>query len=182
MLASALQAHSGGEAAPIAERLLHSARSAKLEIRRLMLGLSPVEIDALGLEAALARLARETADVHGVKCVLDSPAPVALDNNFVATQLFWIAREAVHNAVKHAAAKTVVLRLLENGGVRLSILDDGRGFPQAAGQRGGMGLRIMQYRAKLVGGDFHVGPAENGGTEVTCRVPADVTRRRSHGA
>ena len=55
-------------------------------------------------------------------------------------------------------------------GLRLHIHDDGIGVPQPPDQGDGMGLPIMRYRAEQIGGALHVGPAEGGGTVVTCVV------------
>lgn len=89
----------------------------------------------------------------------------------VAVQLYRIAQEAVHNAVEHGAATEVQIDLSsEDGHFILRIRDDGRGFDSTRGSNG-MGLRIMQYRARSARGWCRVGSQPGRGTLVTCRVP-----------
>jgi signal transduction histidine kinase len=86
-------------------------------------------------------------------------------------QLYRIAQEAVHNAVEHGAATDVQVGLSSDDGyVTLQIQDDGRGFDSTRGSDG-MGLRIMQYRARLVGGWCSVASQPGGGTIVACHLP-----------
>jgi len=94
----------------------------------------------------------------------------------VATRLFRIAREAVHNAVKHGMSKQIVIRLRDAGELQLEIQDDGIGIPERQaelegnGNGNGNGIRIMRYRAGLIGGQLRIQNAEVGGTKVTCHV------------
>ena len=57
--------------------------------------------------------------------------------------------------------------------------DDGVGLSQGRGDGKGMGLRIMEYRAGLIGAALHVGPATGGGTRVTCTLLKDRTHDRN---
>ena len=63
-----------------------------------------------------------------------------------------IAQEAISNAVRHGKAQHVYLRLRDAGGVLvMQIDDDGRGIASASPSVDGMGLRIMRYRARMIG-------------------------------
>jgi len=142
---------------------------AKAEMRAIVKGLAPLKIDARALQFALEVLAQRTALTHGIACRLECPHPVALRDNFTANELYLIAREAVHNAVKHGRPSSIVIRLDSSQGLLLQIRDDGVGIP-ATGERAqeGFGLRIMGYRSRLIGATLKVARDANGGTVVTC--------------
>ena len=90
----------------------------------------------------------------------------------VVTQLYKIAQESVTNAIKHAKATRIVITLaLRNGNLMLSVRNNGRSFPKLASASRGMGLRIMSYRAGLVGGKLELKTAGSQGTQVLCSVP-----------
>ena len=91
----------------------------------------------------------------------------------MATHLYRIAQEAVTNAVKHSRARSVAIRLRALAGMfELSITDDGVGLSAAPQKEStGMGLHIMDYRARSIGGTLQVGPGRWRGTEVSCCVP-----------
>ncbi len=71
--------------------------------------------------------------------------------------LYRLAQEAVTNAIKHGQAKNIVIGLavVKGGGV-LTVRDDGCGFEVASRSQSGLGLRIMNYRAKMIGGSLEV--------------------------
>ena len=88
-------------------------------------------------------------------------------------QLYGIAREAIANAVKHAAARriTVTLDCSPTNAVTLTVDDDGHRQGPAKASRGGLGMRIMVYRAQMAGGEFAVETPPSGGTRVVCTLP-----------
>ena len=139
-----------------------------------MKGLAPVEIDANGLVHALDELAERTRRDHGVDCRLECPQPLPSLDGFTANQLFLIASEAVHNAVKHARPRSIVVRLENVDGVCLTVLDDGVGIVRAEQQRSdaGLGLRIMRYRCRIIGGNLRIQRRSEGGTELSCGLVA----------
>ena len=97
----------------------------------------------------------------------NGPAP-ALENG-VAAHLYYIAQEAVLNAVKHGKAAHVTLSLKYTGGhYELSIQDNGAGFDPGNGTSKGMGVRIMQYRARTIGATLDLKSAPGNGTRITC--------------
>jgi signal transduction histidine kinase len=125
--------------------------------------------------AALAELAAHTTELHGVKCTFDHKDPVRLTDNQVATQLYSIAREGVANALKHAKAQNIRVSLEEDDeSVTLRVQDDGVGLAAAPINSKGMGLKIMRYRAGLINALLSVGPAEPGGTVLTCVCRKDT--------
>jgi signal transduction histidine kinase len=145
------------------------------QTRNLARGLFPVELESGGLVAALHELAETVQEMFNIACELECDEAVAIENASLATNLFRIAQEAINNAVKHGKAKRVVISLRAEGDLTLfSIADDGVGFPVAASQSKGLGLRIMTYRAQRIGGTLEVRPHEHGGTVVSCSFRASA--------
>jgi signal transduction histidine kinase len=90
----------------------------------------------------------------------------------MATHLYHIAQEAVNNAIKHAKAGHIVIALGASGGRgALAITDDGTGIQKLSPSSGGMGLSIMNYRARMIGGTLEVRPGKPRGTVVSCKFP-----------
>lgn len=152
------------EIVKIGELIREGARQARMLSR----GLSPVSLEADGLMSALRELSENAADLFNNNCRFECPKPVSVEDNLVATHLYRIAQEAVSNAARHGRAKTIVVALSSTANeTRLSITDDGCGFPAPADRSGGMGLRIMQYRAEMIGAVLTIA-AKGGGTSVAC--------------
>ena len=149
--------------------LLHEMQD---QLRAISRGLVPVEVDAGGLMAALNQLAKRTSDRHEVATEFQCDTPVAIDDDVVATNLYHIAQEAVHNAVKHAVAAHITITLEQTDNqVLLTIADDGEGMPDHEGEFTGLGNRIMRYRAGIVGASLTVHSSERKGTTLTCVLP-----------
>lgn len=93
-----------------------------------------------------------------------------------AIHLYRIAQEAINNAVRHAKASLIEVSLecaFPVGELKLVVSDNGVGIGGGATIRtpGGLGMRIMAHRARMIGGALAVGAAEGGGTEVVCTIP-----------
>jgi len=154
-------------AGEIARLLQDAARRA----RDLARGLSPVDRDEGGLESALQELAESTSRLAGISCSFVCPGPTVIHDNTRAIHLFRIAQEALGNALKHGHAKTVVLALeAGDGACSLRISDDGIGLDANGSEKKGMGLSIMRYRARMIGGSLEIQPNLPTGTVVTCTI------------
>jgi signal transduction histidine kinase len=138
--------------------------------RDLARGLAPVDLDQEeGLASALKQVAESTCELFGTPCRFEMTGEVHFRNPPVAIHLYRIAQEALNNAIKHARARQIVVRLTRNaGGITISVEDDGKGFDPLSIQTGGMGLRIMRYRAKMINGTLDVRKRVGGGTLVSC--------------
>lgn len=160
------------KAAASAARITQTLQNALALTRNLARGLHPVAVEAGGLGAALKELATRTAGLFGVDCTCELPAPAPLVDDATATHLYRIAQESMTNAVKHGRASRIVVRLeLDPPGARLSITDNGCGLGGQKSAGEGMGLRIMPYRADMIGGRLAITPRPGGGTIVSCRFP-----------
>ncbi len=155
------------EAAKIGE----SIRDVTRQARSLARGLSPVQIETNGLMSALQNLTANTAKLFCLACSFECPRPVLIENPTMATHLYRIAQEATGNAIKHAQAKSIVVSLKQSDGeLTLTIKDNGRGFSRGSSAIEGMGLRIMEYRADMIGAMLRVDSTVGKGTTVACRL------------
>lgn len=159
------------EAADVARQIAREAQRALQQVRELAKDVFPVDVDAERLLTALGQLAASTESLHKVAIRVEGDSTGPLPDSRLATQLYHLAQEAVTNAVKHASAHAIVIRLqIDPDATILQVIDDGSGLQAPIGAAGGIGLRIMRYRATSVGGTLTVEPAPGGGTMVTCTV------------
>lgn len=161
---------------PEVESITRLVSNAIESTRALARGLSPVNLERGGLQDALEGLAMHASDLYGVPTVfthrLQSPR---LLNAELANHLYRIAQEAVRNAVRHGNARSIRLHLSSaRAKVRLSIVDDGAGMPEESLDGTGMGLKIMRYRARILGGTVSFELAEPCGTRVVCECPLEM--------
>jgi signal transduction histidine kinase len=158
------------EAAAQAGTIAQLASDAIAQARALARGLCPVQLENAGLLVALEEMAVNARTLHGIDArFVVKGAPPACDH-LAALHLYRIAQEAVHNAVRHGKARQVRIELSSRQREhRLVITDDGCGFaPAAHGQAPGGGLRLMGYRAAMIGGVFSADSQPGHGTRITC--------------
>jgi len=142
------------------------------QARELARGLHPVVSEAQGLMSALQRWAGEVEDLFGISCQLHCVTPVLIDDDAVATHLYYVTREAVNNAIKHGLARQISIHLnADEQQGSLVIRDDGSGIGDTVPGTKGMGLHLMNYRARMIGGTLEVHRVATGGTMVTCWFP-----------
>jgi signal transduction histidine kinase len=145
-------------------------------------GLQPVELNPDGLMDGFQELARKTSERFKISCEFECREPVLLNDAERGTQLYRIAQEAVTNSIKHGRAKFININL-EQGedATTLTVTDDGTGLPEKASPGEGMGLRIMAYRASMIGAMFIIERLPESGTRVTCRLPLEKSASKGHG-
>jgi signal transduction histidine kinase len=156
------------------ERLRELAGDALEELRYLILELRPPELERDGLAVTLHKhveVLRRVQDTIELALELDGEPPAHPDRD---RELLRIAQEALHNAMRHAGATRVVLRLgTDDGRLFLEVCDDGVGFdPEAPAVRGRrLGLASMEQRARRLGGCLEIESAANAGTTVRLEAP-----------
>jgi len=138
-------------------------------------GLLAVQLAGEGLPHALRALAMNVSERHHIRCEVHCPKTLPLKDNTAATHLFRLAQEAVSNAVKHAKPRLINIRLgVKAGWIDMSVTDDGRGFTGERASRTGMGLHIMDYRARALNGTLQIGRGPSAkGTCVRCCLPCN---------
>jgi two-component system sensor histidine kinase UhpB len=146
-------------------------------VRQLSLSLRPLQLDDLGLAAALRSHLDRQAALGGFAPhpeIQDFPARLPAE---VETACFRVAQEAVNNIVRHARARNVWLQLAQDGGrLSLTVRDDGAGFDVEAAQRRAalgesLGVVSMSERAALAGGELRLESAPGRGTTVRAAFP-----------
>ncbi len=146
-------------------------RDADQLARNLARGLVQVELEGDGLLAALRTLCKNAERMFDVSITLESRGDLSLDDSGMASNLYRIAQEAISNAVKHGRASRISVRLARKGtAVELAVEDDGVGFPKKLSADRGMGVDIMGYRARVIGGSLSIRSRPSGGTAVKCVV------------
>ncbi|HEY2530952.1 MAG TPA: PAS domain-containing protein [Xanthobacteraceae bacterium] len=137
--------------------------------RSLARGLLPVRTETGGLSAALRALAARSRDLYGLEVTFRSElCPEFVLTETDASHLYRITQEALTNASRHGHASLVDIDLIaKEDGFSLRITDNGVGFVRAAPSSTGMGLKIMKYRADMIGAKFEIAANELRGTVVT---------------
>jgi len=150
--------------------LREELRSAIADIRRLVYDLRPPALDDLGMVEALRQMAqRYGAKDEPLSVLVEAPEDLPNLPAAVEVAVYRITQEALTNVVRHARARTCVVRLAVNDDVALEIVDDGVGIP--AERSAGVGLSSMRERASELGGSCVVERAPEGGTRVLVRLP-----------
>ena len=132
-------------------------------------GLFPVRLDEKGLVAALDEFAANASEAFKIRCSFTVEGPPLAVENEIALHLYYIVLEAVANAAKHSGGASVDISL-QPAGDRwlLSVRDTGCGFSQPVTNQDGMGLRILRYRARVIGATLTLQSQPGSGTTVSC--------------
>ena len=164
------------------EEIRQLVEMAIAQTRILAEGLNPVTLEVYGLETSLERLALHTSKLYNLQCTFDTNNDCYGNNEphtkelpeELAFQIYRIAQEAIHNAVKHSNASEIRVSLhCKPDGTYLSVHDNGVGFDvDHHDLKRGQGLHIMNYRSRLIGATLQItSGAENKGTLVHCAIP-----------
>jgi signal transduction histidine kinase len=159
-------------------RLRDLTKEALDELRSLILGLRPPELERDGLEGTLRKEVEMVARTHGTDVKLQVDPGFESDGGERELALLRIAHEALHNAVRHARAEHVVVRLAsDHDNPVVEVTDDGVGFdPDAVDIRSRhLGLTSMEERARELDGRLRIKSSPGHGT--TVRI--ELTRRNA---
>jgi PAS domain S-box-containing protein len=147
--------------------------------RSLARGLAPVNLERGGLPEALKHLAARCTDLYSLQCTFSYGGQKLPElEEGAATHLYRIAQEATTNAARYARAKFVSIELRPAGRkLQRSIADDGIGLSAGLAQgRPGMGLKIMEYRARMLGGTIAF-EEPGAGTRIVISAPLNLLRQ-----
>jgi PAS domain S-box-containing protein len=138
------------------------------QTRSVARGLFPVRLEENGLISAVEELAANAENLFKIRCQFLCDEPQLILENTASLHLYYIVQEAVLNAVKHGKATNVIISIARNHDrFLLTISDNGGGF-HFPGSSTGMGIRIMRYRASVIGTTLDLKSAPNQGTQITC--------------
>jgi signal transduction histidine kinase/CheY-like chemotaxis protein len=147
---------------------------ATAQTRALARGLCPVQLEETGLISALEDLTYQAQLIHGISCRFEREVDSLPYDHDSAVHLYRITQEAINNALRHGRAQNIVVSLTSDGTeYRLTIRDDGCGFDVSKNRtEPSVGLRLMSYRAGMIGGRFNISSRVDGGTRAECAFPA----------
>jgi signal transduction histidine kinase len=155
-------------------RIGEIAQQALKEMRLLVYELRPSALEQDGLIGALERRLAAVESRAGVATHLEADTTLDLPPA-VEEGLYRVAQEALNNALKHATATSVMVRVQASGCVTLEVKDDGLGFDPVTEQNGGgMGLHSMRERIERLGGTLEIVSAAGRGTRVTACIPPEA--------
>ncbi len=180
-----LLASGNTDLASIAASIASQAHDSVVQCKQFAQNLLPVELEASGLADALESFASRIATLHEISCDFMSIGSSHVDDTALALDFYRIAQEATSNAIRHGKARRIQIVLESgNGLLRLSVIDNGCGMaPTISGNAPspGMGVKIMQYRARRHGAILAFTPCVEGGTEVRVELRAneDVIKVKS---
>jgi PAS domain S-box-containing protein len=164
------------DAAQSVENIIRLIQEAIRKTRLLARGLCPVYFRH-GLLSSLQELVANTKTVHQVNCALLYHEKIPSGNDMVNSNLHHIAQESVQNAIRHGGADHIIIEMASRKTwFSLRIKDNGTGFDPSWESKG-MGLRIMNYRAKLMGASLDI-ESQDTGTCVTLKLPASALEYR----
>jgi signal transduction histidine kinase len=171
-----------------AEQVASVANEALSSARRMARSLSAITAVADDISSALADLAAGARQHMNVQAELTIAPDAPLLRGTSGEHLFRITQEAISNAVRHGKATAIqirvkptasgggILEVEDNGiGIAPAFLDDGAGRSKSGSgpkSPGGMGLRVMRYRAEVIGANLAIARGVQGGTLIACRYPA----------
>jgi len=133
--------------------------------------MAPVLIGDDGLWTALARTTEEISRTAQLECRFECEPPVLITSQEVAYHLYYIAQEALNNALRHAKPSVISVNFSSSGASgTIVIRDNGIGFePDQVVD--GFGRYTMENRAKIIGGTLEIESRKGQGTVVTCTFP-----------
>ena len=152
------------------------AHQAMRELLSLARQLRPTALDDLGLTAAVAGQVEQLGRGE-IAAELDTDGDFSDLSDDAQLVVYRVAQEALSNVTRHSGAERVEVRLrrLDEGGVELTVADDGRGFAFEESQRG-LGIGGMRERALLIGGELTIESRPGRGTTVRLTVPGESDR------
>ncbi|MBN1246659.1 MAG: sensor histidine kinase [Anaerolineae bacterium] len=163
------------QARVVATRLGEIGQQALKEMRLLVYQLRPSVLRRVGLVRALSQRLETVERRAGVEASLTVDGDLALPAT-LEEQLYYLAQEALNNALKHAAATSVNVRIVVAGSsLRLEIVDDGKGFSvDRVTAEGSFGLSSMEERAERLGGELVIDSTPGSGTRVIVTLDQPV--------
>ena len=136
-------------------------------------GLWVTDSKGTGVPLDLWEQGRQLSQQSGIRIEVEQKQGCVACCSDNLSQVQQIAREALVNAVKHANATSIILRIVctPETGILLEVSDNGQGFAPQQGRGGNMGIRIMKHRASMIGGTLKIADRTGEGVRVICNAP-----------
>ena len=149
-------------------------RDAIVQTQSIARGLCPVEMEKNGLIAALEEMADNTEKIYNIECRVNMKGTFFIDEMGTAINLFYIAREAINNSLKYSMGTMISIDLIpDDDKFLMSIKDNGNGISKDVTDnksQSGLGLRIMNYRAGIIGASLEINNEKDTGFSVNVQV------------
>ena len=140
------------------------------QVRRIVAGMAPPEVENQDAASALQMLCRRIEDIHQIQCQFCNQLQSVITDTDVIKNLYFITGESIHNAIRHGKADQVKVTLTGNGACgELVVLNNGSFDGKAFAGQSGIGLSTMQFRAQALNGWLRLQPEENRSVSVICR-------------
>lgn len=149
------------------------------QVRRVVAGMAPPEVENQDAAAALKQLCRRIEDMHQIECLFCNLLTIVITDTSVIKNLYFIVAEAVHNAIRHGRADQVKVILTgTDSESELHISNNGSFDGKNFTVQSGLGLSSMQFRAQALNGWLRIQPEENHSISIICRFcPSGFTGR-----
>lgn len=141
--------------------------------RGLARGLVKIDLEKGGFHAAIEKLVIQSEKLFRINCSLIAAREIEIRDRTRAEHVYRIVQEAINNAVKHGFSSEVWVEMTHNApDLSISVRDNGCGFAPNWQQNRGLGVRIMEYRARLINAHFEYRNTSKGGAEIRLLIPS----------
>ncbi len=163
------------------EKIAALINKAITKTHRLARGLCPIDLESTGIQTPIINLLKLIRTIYGIDGKFSYDESIIIEDPNLATNLYYIAQEAVFNSAKYSGGTSILVKLEKSGDhLVLSIEDNGSGIRKQKDsddeKTGGMGLKIMKYRAEIIDGAFQVHRNRPTGTVITVQIPIDILK------
>jgi PAS domain S-box-containing protein len=164
-----------------AEKIAALINKAITKTHRLARGLCPIDLESSGIQTPLMSLIKLIRSLYGIDCKFNYDESIIIEDITLATNLYYIAQEATLNSAKYSGGSLITITLKRSSEtLTLTIEDNGAGIQKVKGadndKSGGMGLKIMKYRAEIIDGVFSVQKNKPSGTAISVKIPINILK------
>jgi len=147
----------------------NAIKSAINEVRRLSHGLIPYKNHGLEFHEMIDAAALTIERDYKLHCEFQIDGSIKITDESIIKELYYIIDEAVMNSLKHSGCTGIKIQMAPRDGmIALTIVDNGCGFHEKKTMETGVGLEIMKYRARSIGGFLEIKNYSNGGAMIEC--------------